>query len=242
MPNVSDKRISLIRNERKPRVGVSLRKWRRWYAEGDGQQGQGQGSGYNPSTIEEAQKIIAALEKRVGERDTTINELKQSSGTLADQLNAIQDAQRKQLEEQGNYSELAKQRLAEIELLKPKASQAEDAAAFLKDLNDQTTAGIPEHYRKLVPDFGDSYEAQKRKAAWLRENMTLLTKPPAPNFDGGAGSGSGGSSGGRGNEIKVTDEDKRQADIAASQGYNVKAEDIAKRREAMKADKPRANE
>lgn len=239
MPNESEQRISLIRNERSQSSGESLRKWRRWYAEGDGQQGDKLDPN-NPADLDAAKKIIASFQKRIDEREATIAELRQSSGTLSDQVKAIQDAQRKQLEEQGNYSELAKQRAAEVELLKPKAQIADDAAAFLKDLNDQTTAGIPELYRKLVPDFGDSYEAQKRKAAWLRENMTLLTKPAPPNFDGGAGAG--GGSGGRGSEIKVTDDDKRQAEIAASQGYNVKPEDIAKRREAMKADKPGANE
>ena len=207
MPNRPEQRITLIRNQRSQSSGVSLRKWRRWFDEGDGQQGE---SGYNPATVEDAQKIIAALQKRIGEREATINELKQSSSSQADRLKAIEDAQRKQLEEQGNYSELAKQRAAEIEALKPKAQLADDAAAFLKDLNEQTSASIPEHYRKLVPDFGDSYEAQKRKAAWLRENISLLTKPTPPNYEAGAGA-NGGSGNGDGKLPKLTEEQKQMA-------------------------------
>ena len=239
MPKSSGQGITLIRNERSQKHGESLRKWRRWYADGDtggipGASGQGD-SGYNPATVEDAQKIIAALQKRIGEREATINELKQSSSSQADRLKAIEDAQRKQLEEQGNFSELAKQRAAEIESLRPKAALADDAAEFLKNLNDQTAASIPETYRKLVPDFGDSYEAQKRKAAWLRENMSLLTKPPAPDFDAGAGGNSGGGNG-DGKLPKLTESQKLAARNMrmSEEQYAKQLQDIQRRRAEAK--------
>lgn len=235
MPNVSDERISLIRNSRKPRVGVSLCKRRTWYADDDrddqGEQGEGDDS--SPATMEDAKRLIAALKKRVGDKE---REKDEAVGSIKRQLDAIENDRKKKLAEEGNFKTLAEQAQAEAESLRGYKDRVGALEQVIRDSNEGRIKSLPESVRELVPvDY-----APEKLQAWLNKNESLLKKPAPPNFDGGAGAG--GGSGGRGSEIKVTDDDKRQAEIAASQGYNIKPEDIAKRREAMKADKPGANE
>lgn len=158
-----------------------------------GQQGTGEGNApesggkYNPASLEDAQKIIAALEKRLSEREDTITGLKSAQSTLAQQVQAIQDAQKKKLEEDGNYAELAKQRAAEIAALKPVADRAAALEAIIREGNEARVKALPETVRGLVPvDY-----APERLQAWLNANETLLKKPPAANYDAGAGAGAG---------------------------------------------------
>lgn len=143
---------------------------------------------YNPASLEDAQKIIAALEKRVGERDETITALKSAQSTLAQQVQAIQDAQKKKLEEDGNFAELAKQRAAEIAALKPVADRAAALEAIIRESNEARVKALPEAVRGLAPvDY-----APEKLQTWLNANEALLKKPPAANYDAGAGAGGGG--------------------------------------------------
>jgi len=244
MPKSSEQTIALIRKQPSPlaplpqgegkNTGASLLRWRAWYADDEqqGGEGQNQDGGYNPATLEDAQKIIAALQKRVGERDAQIGQLRQSNSGLDERLKAIEDAQKQRLEKQGDFEELARQRAAEIETLKPTAERAKALEGVIRESNEARIKRVPETMRSIVPA---DYPPEKLQA-WLNANEALLTKPPPPNFDAGAGNGSGGS--GTKNQIKVTDADKQQAEIAGSQGFKITAEDIAKRREAMKAENP----
>lgn len=171
---------------------ISLRMRRAWYSE-HGEQGGGDpaasggtgGSKYNPATVDDAKKIIEALEKRLGERDATIEQLKSSATTLTERMAAIEAANRKKLEEQGNYAELRTQLQAEIEALKPTAERAAALEKIIRESNDARIARVPEQYRAMIPG---EYAPEKLQA-WLNANEALLAKPPAPNFDAGAGAG-----------------------------------------------------
>jgi hypothetical protein len=185
-------------------------------------QGEQDGKQYNPSTLDDAMKVIEALQKRVGEREATINELRTTSNTLGERLTSIEQAAKKRLEEEGNWSELARQRQAELEALKPYQERAQALESVIRSSNEERLKRIPEDMRDLVPT---DYPPEKLQT-WLNANERRLVKQPAPNYDAGAGNGSGGSTGG----VQVTDADKRAAEIAKGQGYNVTAEDIAKRR------------
>ncbi|MBZ0294507.1 MAG: hypothetical protein K8L99_18225 [Anaerolineae bacterium] len=218
-------------------AAISLLKRRRWFADGDEEQdedsggedaGSNGGEGkYNPASLDEAQKIIAALTKRVGERDATINELKGHVSSTNDRLTAIERDRRKKLEEEGNYRALLEERNAELESLKTYKERAEALDGIIRAGNDDQIKRIPEDKRGIVPT---DYPPEKLRV-WLDRNLPLLLKQPPPDFDAGAGNG---SSGGRsGDQVQVTDEDRRKADIARSQGYDIKAEDIAKRRQGQ---------
>lgn len=166
---------------------ISLRTVRAWFDEQGGQDGGG--SKYNPTSIEEAMKVIAALEKRVGDRDATIEQQKSAMTTLNERMTAIEVNNRKKLEEQGNFSELKTQLQAEIESLRPTAERATALEAIIRDSNAARIEKVPEMYRAMIPT---DYPPEKLQG-WLNANEALMTKPPAPNFNAGAGNGSGGS-------------------------------------------------
>ena len=206
---------------------INLAKRRTWFADGDpaGDQQNKQGgseSKYNPQTVEDAMKIIAALEKRIGEREATIETQKSSIDKLNERITAIETANRKKLEEQGDFSALKTDLMAQIETLKPNAERAAALEKIIRESNEARIKAVPEQYRAMIPaDY-----APEKLQGWLNANEALLVKQPAPNFDAGAGAGSGG----KGDVVKVTESDRRQAETAQAMGHKVTAEDIAKRR------------
>ncbi len=130
-------------------------------------------------------QIITALEKRLGERDATIEQQKANINTLGERITAIEAASRKKLEEQGNFSELKTQLQAEIEALKPTAERAAALEKILRESNEARIKNVPEQIRSMIPMDYPPERLQK----WLADNEALLSKPPAPNFDAGAGAG-----------------------------------------------------
>ncbi len=150
---------------------------------------QGQDGKYNPETVDDAKKIIAALEKRLGERDATIEQLKSGHATLGQQIEAIQEANRQKLLEQGNFNEVRTQLMAQIESLKPAAERAAGLEQIIRDSNEAVIRTVPEAYRAMIPA---DYPPEKLQT-WLHTNLPLLSKQPPPNFDAGAGAGAGGS-------------------------------------------------
>ena len=187
--------------------------------QGDDQQSS---SKYDPASVEDANKIIAALEKRIGEREATIDDLKGKMSSVSERVSAMDKAQKKKLEDEGNYRELVKQHEAEITTLKPYQERAQVLEEMIIASNKRRMETIPEDRRVLIPtDY-----APEQLSAWLDKSTELLTKPLAGNID--AGAGGDGEKG-----VRVTDSDRQQAAIASAQGYAIKPEDIANRRQAL---------
>ena len=137
-------------------------------------------SRYSPNNLDEAMRIIGALEKRLGERDA-------ESGSLKQRLTAFEQAQRKALEEQGNFKTLAEQYQAELERTRPAVERMNALETIIRKSNEERLSQIPDSMKGLVPtDY-----APERLQEWLNKNAAMLVKPPAPNFDAGAG-GNGG--------------------------------------------------
>lgn len=204
---------------------VDLRKRRKWF---DGQQDDGGEDGpdkdqqkpknqpdekYKPDDLDEAVRIIRALERRLSERDATNNDLNE-------RLTAIEDAQKKRLEADGNFQELLKQANAQIAELKPQADRSKTLEEIIRESNKKRIEKIPEDRRAIIPVDDLSPE---RLQTWLDRSEPLLTKPPAPNFDGGAGKGSGGSP-----EPALTDEERSAAKL-----FGLKDEDMLKAKEKL---------
>lgn len=165
---------------------LNLARRRFWFADGDGKNEEQPASAdgkYKPTDLESAQKIIAALEKRLAERDGTI------SG-LNDRLTAIEQANKAKLEQEGNFKELAAQRAAEIEALKPSAARAAELDKLIRDLNEARIKQVPETMRSIVPT---DYPPEKLQA-WLVANEPLLKSVPPPDFDAGKGTSGQGKS------------------------------------------------
>lgn len=142
-------------------------------------------SKYNPQTVEEAMKIIDALEKRVGERDADNQKLRGELSEYGKRLQAIEDGQKKKLEEEGNWKALAEKRHAEAESLRLAAERASALEAVIRQTNEAAIARIPEARRSLIPvDY-----APEKLQAWLASNTPLLVREPAPDFNAGEGAG-----------------------------------------------------
>jgi hypothetical protein len=138
---------------------------------------------YNPDSLEDARKIINALEKRVAERDEKLNGYQDQVKSVQERLAAMEAAQRQQLEKSGNFEELARQRASEIENLKPLAEKAQTLEGIIRESNEARVQQIPEAMRGLIPT--DYSPAQLQ--GWLNANQKLLTQTPPPSFDAGAG-------------------------------------------------------
>lgn len=226
MPNLHQ----LIRTARRSTLeaSISLKQRRSWFAEGDDagdQQNGQQGESELPTTIEGWQKLAEAREKRLRERDDKIKQLSTQYSTLNERLTAKEQAEQKRLQDQGNYQELAQQRLVEVESLKPVAERAAIYEKIIRTSNEERIKAIPDNKKNLVKPLIDALPPEKLQE-YLNANPDLFVKEPAPNYDAGAGGNGGGGKG----EPKVTDDDRRQAAIAQANGHNIKPEDIAKRR------------
>jgi len=220
-----------LRTARRPisEAPINLTQRRMWFAE-DGQQGTGEPSGQSGSSngktpIESLPPDMQEYIKSLREEAKTYREAKTG---LQQQLDAIKQAQQDQMTKQGNFEALAQQRAAEVERLKAFEERAATYEKVIRDGNKARIETIPDSKKALVMPLIDALSPEKLQE-YLNANPSLFVKDPAPNYDAGAG-GSGGS--GKG-EPKVTDEDRRQAAIAQSNGHNIKPEDIAKRRVEM---------
>jgi hypothetical protein len=142
-------------------------------------------SKYNPETVDDAKKIIDALEKRLAEREADNQRLKGEIGDYGKRLAAIEEGQKKKLEEDGNWKDLAAKRLAENETLRLTAERATALEAVIRQSNEAAIARIPEARRGLIP----LEYAPEKLQSWLASNTALLTREPAPDFNAGEGAG-----------------------------------------------------
>jgi phage I-like protein len=176
--------------------------WNESEATGGEASGDDAGGKYEPSTIEDAQKIIGALTKRLEERDAKIAKLAERFDEADARMKAMEQAQRQRLEESGNYAEIAKRYQTELESLKPVAERAQSLEAIIRESNETRLAGIPETYRNLVPtDY-----APEKLQAWLNANEPLLKRTPPPSLDAGAGANTPPS-----DSVRLTAEQKATA-------------------------------
>jgi len=214
---------------------VDLRQRRAWFA-GEGGTGDGQGGNdelgdYRAATLEEQQKVTAALLKRLKERDAEKSQLQNQIAGLNERMTASERAAKKKLEEEGNYKTLLDQTNAELEGLKAYKERAALLDDIIRKGNDALIQRLPEDRRGIVPM---EYPPEKLRT-WLDANFALLTKQPAPDFDAGAGAGSG--SNGSAAPPKLTDEEKQWA-TAAGMTEKAYAEYKNKRGQPVELKKP----
>lgn len=201
------RRVRTARRKNDPRT---LEKRRTWFADEDTPPGENGGDGGNETGDggeKDGKKDFSALpEWARSEIDSLQNRLKEvnhESASRRHQLNEMSERLQK-LEEQRQAGLSAEEKLREAQANIDSLKQFEDRAKKLEDMirqsNEQRIAQIPEHMRSLVPD-GSPADV----AAYLDRNAALLTKPIAPDLDGGAGSGSGTR------QPALTDEEKQIA-------------------------------
>ncbi len=108
--------------------------------------------------------------------------------------------EQQRLAEEGKWRELAESRADELSNLAPYRERAEKLESMLMDSNTQRIEQIPESMRTLIP----SDYAPEQLARWLDANLSHLTRPTAPKLDGG-------TAGGGGNAITLTEDEKQVA-------------------------------
>ncbi len=198
---------------------VDLRKRRNWFADDDDNQaGQDTDSSKSdPKNLDEAMRLIEALQKRVGDRDDTIGGLKAQLDGVSERITAMETAATSRLEDDGKWKELAAQRAVENETLKLQAARAETLDGAIRTSNETLIANIPEQMRSMVPlDY-----PPEQLQAWLTEHGPTLAKQPAPDFNAGEGSGGSGKT-----AIKLSSEEQ-----AMAAQYGMSAEQYSKFKE-----------
>lgn len=174
---------------------VSLTKRRAWYADGDGQQGDGaagsgQSTGANGKTPLES--LPPDVQDYIKELRVEAKSAREERLALKQQLDAAKTAQQAQLAEQGNFKALAEQHAAEVARLKAFETRAADLDAMIRAGNDERMKTIPDNKKPLVQPLIDALSPEKLQA-YLNANPSLFVKDPAPDYDAGAGAGSGGT-------------------------------------------------
>lgn len=213
-----------------------LAKRRRWYAEDDdtgdrdddGDNNQ-QDRQYNPADLDEANKIIRALVKRVDERDATIQTQQGQIDELKQRMDNIDSDRKKKLADEGKFQDLLKEREQELESFRPYKDEAEALRQVIQAGNEKLIAQIPEDRRSIVPDL-----TPVKLREWLDTNLSLLTRQAAPDFDAGAGAGSGKGNGSA--PVQLTDAEKQMA-RSANMSDEQYAEYKAKRGQAVELKK-----
>lgn len=199
--------IATVRPADSARLLVKRRAW--FDGDGTGDNGQG-GQGEETPTagdplagIEDPAGKIAALEKRLAERDAELAKMRQ-------QFTTAEQERKKRMAEEGNFKALLEEAQAQVSNLSSYQERATALEKIIREGNETLVQRIPEDRRSLVPVSLPPEELR----SWLDKNLALLVKPPAPNLDGGAG-----GTGTTGQEVQLTQEEK---DYALSAGMTEK--------------------
>lgn len=166
------------------------------------------------------------LEELPPAAQTYIRELRAEAAERRVALNKAEEERRAreqaQLAEQGRWKELAEAKAKEAAENAPYRERAEALDKIIRVSNEARAAKVPESLRGLIPT---NYSPEEL-AAWFDANAATLTRPIAPQTDAGAGMG-----GGAGGALNITDEDRKAAALAKSEGKDITAEQIARRRQ-----------
>jgi flagellar biosynthesis/type III secretory pathway protein FliH len=153
--------------------------------------------------------LLSALKK---EREANAEAAKRIAAIEAEQQSRIE----KQLEESGQYKQLADERAKALAEAQAKAEKYEETQEVLKKHLDAQIEEIPENKRSLVPTALSVTE----QLDWISQNRSLLSK--AVPFDTGAG-----KKGGSGGQSVTLSEDE----MKVAQHYGMTPEEYAKHKD-----------
>ena len=132
-----------------------------------------------------AQEQIRGYESRLKEVNNESAGRRIKLNEMAERLEALE----KQRQAGLSLEEKLRETESQINSLRQFEDRAKGLEAIIRDSNAQRIAAIPEGMRSLVPVDAMSPE---QVAAWLDRNAAVLSKPIAPDLDGGAGGVGGG--------------------------------------------------
>lgn len=187
----------------------SLAKRRIWFTDDDkGSDKDDKGTGSGSSSqggSEGGQKYddpaarALALEKRLLERDAELERIKSQNAEL-------QSFRDKKLQDDGNWQEVAQNRLSELDGLKPKAERLDAMLNRISERNKERIAALPEDKRAAVEMLVERLKPEEM-ADWLDTAGPLFQQPKAPGTDVGRGAGVGGT----GQPVVLSDAEREMA-------------------------------
>lgn len=162
---------------------VNLAKRRAWFADENAQAGSGQtGTGASSAGTQNTEHMIPK-----SRLDEALERARKAEEMLAQVQTTAQAAEQERLKKQGEWQQIADNALKENEVLKSFRQRTEMLEGTIKAANEALIAQVPDSMKKLIPvDY-----PPERLQLWLNENWRMLTVPPSPNIDAGAGVGSG---------------------------------------------------
>lgn len=185
----------------------------------DGKTGNSGNEGSSGGRYDDPEAYATALEKRLAERDAEREKLK----TDLQELAQLREFREKRLKEEGNFEALLKEEQARLAELNPKAEAYDKLVEEMREQNKARIDALPAEQKALVSKLTE-HMSPPALQAWLNDAVGVLSKPKPGSLDGGRGVEDFSL------QTKVTEEDRAAAEIAKSQGYDISAEDIAKRR------------
>lgn len=184
--------IRRVRTASRSNAGASLLKRRAWFAD----EGEGQKPPPNPAPAPSpAQPPAPEFAAMYGD-DTDISKLpeplrnyilglrkesKERRLALEKVDSDKAEAERKRLEQQGEWQKLAGEWEAKAKSLEAEKARADGLEGQIKAMNEARIKQIPEALRSAVP----TKYTPEELSAWLDTNLPLLTKTPAPGLDAG---------------------------------------------------------
>lgn len=162
---------------------INLSKRRAWFADEGSQTSNGQsGTGTSSAGTQNTEHMIPK-----SRLDEALARVRSAEEALAKFQIDAQAAEQERLKKQGEWQQIADNALKENEALKSFRQRTEMLEGTIKSANEALIAQVPETMRKLIPvDY-----PPERLQVWLNDNWRMLTVPPAPSIDAGAGAGSG---------------------------------------------------
>lgn len=201
---------------------VSLRQRRQWFAEDPvSTTGGDTSAGTGNTETETPDKTVPY------DRFQAVNKAKNDAEAELKKLRDADEARKlKEQAEAGKFEDV-------IKALQPKAERADALEKALQEYLNAEVAEIPEAMRSLVPQ-GDI----TAQLGWIKQAKAaqLFTRKPLPPLDGNRQGDR------RPDEVKISDAQKMMAAIATEHGYPIKAEDLAKRQQALEEARKRKPE
>lgn len=191
-------------------AGVNLAKRRAWYADGDGQQGEGAAGGQGANGKTPIESLPPDVQDYIKELRGEAKTARESRTSLQQQLDALNTGRQKELQEQGKWETIAKEKEVEAARLKAFEDRANTLDKIFREGNAERIKSIPDNKKNLVLPLVDVMPPEKLHD-YLNANPDLFVKQPAPDFDAGAGAG-GGNGGSQ--PVKLTDVQKEYAKAA----------------------------
>lgn len=174
-----------------------------------------------------------SLQDRLAEDDYKyIQSLREEAKRNRLEAEALQDKLKKheeqQLADRQEWKQLAEKRGNEVAELREFKKRWEELEESTAERNKTRIEALSEDDRKLVPAYEDAIQIER----WLDAFEARVKRPTPPPTDAG-------TQGDR--AVKVSEEHQRKANVAKSYGYDISAEDIAKRERELNERRQRTN-